>query len=710
MSYDLSFKPAALNEIRALPDDQATMILEKLTFLTANPHPDGASKKKLQIYQDIYRLRAGRYRVFYCYGANWIRVLGVRLRSDDTYRASSKVPFEQPANVTVTTDSVDLDVVNASLDRPRAFEFDTSPAAPFEAEHTLTEPPTPELLVRLRIPPEHWTPLLACRTEEALLSAPIPAPYLERLIDVLFPRPIEQVIDEPDLLVKDPSDLLRFKDGELLAFLLRLDPEQERYISRSLKGPTLIKGGAGTGKSTVALYRIKHLLDHPKATGNETVLFATYTQTLETVTQQLLEQLLSPEQLKRVTITTVDKLVHQIMSKSGRPLGEIESGGAALARLKRVRAQFQPTGPSPYQVRQRALSLSRLSDRYLLDEFDWVITGRGLTTLDAYLVAKRRGRGLVIGPQLREAVWELYQAYERERRRESRESWAALRSEARTVQRARKLLQFDHVIVDEAQDLSPEALGLMADICRTPEGIYFTADLKQSIYARGYTWANADPRLQFTGRTHLLKRNYRSTQEIDWAALDLLIGALENGEDLDPADLERSDCVHHGPLPVLVKETTAEDEASWIVRFLKQMGTHLRLPPHASAVLVPDNRIAQELAEALTGLGLPSKHIKGKDLSLKAREVSVMTFASAKGLEFPMVAIAGLRPGSYPSGDTSDLETMEAFRAHVRQLYVACTRAMRGLLVLGNAHSPHPCLKDLRSGNWNLIKQGAPRA
>ena len=45
----------------------------------------------------------------------------------------------------------------------------------------------------------------------------------------------------------------------------------------ALQGPTLVRGGAGTGKSTVAIYRVKALLERPGAVPedfDETDLFA----------------------------------------------------------------------------------------------------------------------------------------------------------------------------------------------------------------------------------------------------------------------------------------------------------------------------------------------------------------------------------------------------------------------------------------------------
>ena len=79
-------------------------------------------------------------------------------------------------------------------------------------------------------------------------------------------------------------------------------PYQRQLTHWALQGPTMVKGGAGTGKSTVALYRVKALLQRPGATGQERLLFATYTRALIAASRQLLGQLLSAEQMKRVRV------------------------------------------------------------------------------------------------------------------------------------------------------------------------------------------------------------------------------------------------------------------------------------------------------------------------------------------------------------------------------------------------------------------------
>ena len=153
-----------------------------------------------------------------------------------------------------------------------------------------------------------------------------------------------------------------------------------------------------------------------------------------------------------------------------------------------------------------------------------------------------------------------------------------------------------YVVVDEAQDLSPVSLALMAEACKTAEGLFFAADNKQSLYSRNYTWSSAHPRLQFRGRTALLSRNYRSTREIDRAAFSVLVA----GED---EELVASNSVHEGPLPVLVRDIAADKQAEWIARFIRQMARYLHLKASAAAVLVFEHTWIIPVRDAIANAG-----------------------------------------------------------------------------------------------------------
>lgn len=154
----------------------------------------------------------------------------------------------------------------------------------------------------------------------------MPEDVLWRVVDNLFPRGLDEVLQQPDYVVQEVEDLQRYKDGDLLAFLLRMDPDQEKLVVRRGRGPAIVKGGPGTGKSTVAIYRAKWILDQAEAEGRPApdVLFTTYTNALTRFSEQLLQQLLG-ERVASVTVSTADAIAWNIAFRNG-PTPAVQAG------------------------------------------------------------------------------------------------------------------------------------------------------------------------------------------------------------------------------------------------------------------------------------------------------------------------------------------------------------------------------------------------
>lgn len=684
----ITIKPTCMREILAFPAGRVAVLWEKINQLVSDPIPDGKVKKKLKNVEDVFRLRVGDHRVFYRFGADWVCLLGVRPRREDTY---VNIP-QEGGPPSVPAGEEDLDALVEA--KPKEFRF-----APTDNEQQLPFALTRSWLNDHGVPPAAQPALARCRTEEELLAADVAPEVLARVVDAIFPPSIQRVAQQPDLLVPSADHLVQYRASNgLLSFLLALDEDQRKLTRWALNGPTMVTGGAGTGKSTVALYRVKEVLERAGASGHERVLFTTYTRALVAVTRQLLAQLLTKEQLACVDVATFDQVARDIVA-SARKLRPFESDRETRQRLRALRTTYAPVTGSAFEDRLRLRALARLSDDYLLEEIEWIITGRGLTTLEAYLEAPRPGRGVAFPARLRTVVWELAQALDRGA---TGERFVALRNEARAIVTGGGWRgHWDHVFVDEAQDLSPSALALLADVCARPEGLFVVADTKQSIYARSYSWTSAHPRLQFRGRTAALKRNYRSTREIEQAAFSVLVA--EDGE-----KLEASASVHEGPLPVLVREVGPGADVDWIVRFVRQMARHLHLRPDAAAVLVPTTDLGESVARELTAAGVPARFFTGGTIDLEADCVKVLTLHAAKGLEFPIVVVAGFEPGTYPvAKDFDDVELFaERMRHERRLLYVGLTRAMRGLMLLVPIGCQHPALVELDASRWHVEAGG----
>nr|WP_225781802.1 3'-5' exonuclease [Xenophilus sp. Marseille-Q4582] len=134
------------------------------------------------------------------------------------------------------------------------------------------------------------------------------------------------------------------------------------------------------------------------------------------------------------------------------------------------------------------------------------------------------------------------------------------------------------------------------------------------------------------------------------------------------------------------------------------MARHLHLKVSAAAVLVPSAAAGETIATELKAQGVEARFFPGRDLDLKADVVRVLTLHAAKGLEFPIVIVAGLDSGSWPVPEDFEDAGLFAERARNerRVLYVGLTRAMRGLMLLVPQGCRHPAVVDLDLNHWHV--------
>jgi superfamily I DNA/RNA helicase len=562
---------------------------------------------------------------------------------------------------------------------------------------------TPSLLTKWHIDPLYHQSLMRCLYADDLLTIPennVPADVLGRVMDGLYPATVDQIASQPDQVLFDPEDLARYAEGTLTGFLLHLDKQQVPLTHWALAGPTLVKGGPGSGKSTVALYRLRAIVEHHLAETGEipTILFTTYTNALikssESLLLQLLGDLLTGNKLPRqIRISTLHKTVQWIAHHSGQKFDMAQDQQRRDALYVARLAEQQP-----------ADLLADLRDDYLLAEFDWVIEGQNCQNEADYLAADRAGRGIPLTAGKRTAVWQLYSRYRDNLLAQGRFSWGRLTQLALYLAQSGNFAnRWDYVIVDEAQDLPPAALALAVELCRVPAGVFLTADANQSLYNRGFRWRNVHQGLNIQGRTRILKRNYRSTRQIAAAAGDIMRAM----PDFD-REVMAQETIHAGPVPVIYPAAGSEDQAQWISRQIYQAARQLRLPANAATVLVHSSSVGQPLAAALSALGLPARFMSSSQFDLEEPGIKVTTLHAAKGLEFPIVILAHVEAGRLPRETAaSDPEEIAAHLEEQRRLFfVGCTRAMRHLFITYDRQLPSPFLADLSAEHWQWRGEG----
>ena len=695
----VTMKPDFLAEVNKLPIKEAQQVYNKLHLLTQDPTPDAKVKKQLKYMHGghkIHRIRSGYYRIFYTFDQQYISILALRRRDDDTYEDDLDEEF---------LGGLPIDS-SASPDHKHVSHFNGSDweSILISQSRPLPEPITVELLNELNVPSTYHKRLVLIKDQDALLSCPgVDEEILLRIDQYMFEMPITEVVCQPDLILNEVDDLLRYREGELLGFLLKLSPEQEKFVNWALpnSGPTLVKGSPGTGKSTVALYRVRSILNKLRKEGNSNprILFTTYTNALVNSSQQLLEQLLGSD-VRHVKVKTADSIIYHVLSKSGQKKEIIEEA-EYLQLLKEALKEPRFEGNLLQQQAQHHI-LEKLGYDYLAQEINTVIVARQLHSLQEYLNTARHGRKIRLNNIHRKVIWSIYEQLQALIDASGKETWQQRRARAaELVEQSDVYQSYDAVLIDEAQDLDPCALRFLVKLCSAPHHIFVTADANQSIYGSGFNWSDVHECLRFQGRTGVLRVNYRSTKEISEAAHSYLTVNSMLDEDIG----ERV-YINEGPCPDARTVGNFEQEVHLLEHFFRIASRNLHLSLGSCVLLCPGENIGRSLAQKLIGRGIEATFMKGQDLNLKQSSVKILTLSSSKGLEFPIVALAGFIGSNYSDMPTavSEEEREEILAKNRRMMFVGMTRAMRALLVVTPEDAESPVMQGFDPEYWSMNK------
>ena len=557
-------------------------------------------------------------------------------------------------------------------------------------DKTLPERLTIEKLALWGVQKKYHDALCSAETEGALLalSESVPDGVLQRVLNALWPPNIEEVVQKPVRAPERPLDVEAAASGrrDLDSFLLQLDEQQEAFVERfsvpEPSGPWLLKGGPGSGKSTVALYCVRALArnGHRQLKLNSErpkILFTTYTKSLVRASEHLLQALGATAAEHDVVVTNVDRLASEFLS------GELK------ARRAPTRKNLLPVAEATVQQRhkaERSFPFESADIPFLLDEVEWAIVGRGLRSWSQYENADRVGRGRPLSKGQKRHVWRFWEDFRRE---------LVSRGWILFVQRIEYAVEqakpaYDFVFIDEAQDLKPVAIRLCVRLCRDPKRVFLTADSNQSIYGSGVAWSSVASELQFKGRARILRRSYRSTDEI-WQALKQL-GVDDQDADLETLDVET---VYRGPYPILARYGDRAGQAARLNSFLHEALVQERVGAGCAAVLCP-NTDELMAVHAMIDPRLKPKAMHSRDADLSHKGVKVLTIQAAKGLQFPIVAVVGANEGLLPKSDEDD----EAIARDLRILFVGCSRSMRQLIVFASKSAPSRFLRTVTDDRW----------
>lgn len=227
-------------------------------------------------------------------------------------------------------------------------------------------------------------------------------------------------------------------------------------------------------------------------------------------------------------------------------------------------------------------------------------------------------------------------------------------------------VQYEHVFVDETQDLSPLELAVVLDTTSAGKSVTLAGDVAQKLYMdNGFSdWVSV---LADLGLDHVeiepLKLSYRSTHEILDFALDVL-GPLR-GEVSGQA-------TRHGAPVELFRFSTSGEAVAFLAEALRDLA---RAEPLASVAIIA--RYPEQADEYFKGLKhgeVPNlRRIADQDFPFRAG-VDVTDVRQVKGLEFDYVIIVEANTTTFGEDDEA---------RHL--MHIAATRAAHQLWVVTTA-------------------------
>ena len=414
-------------------------------------------------------------------------------------------------------------------------------------------------------------------------------------------EPKDEVRYNEELYYLPPALIERVLRGEQRGLSLHMPEEQVELLSahRTLRGPILLSGEAGSGKTTV----ITHWLVMGERWKVGPQLFVTFSERLTEQARIEFEQMLpinhGPHQVRFLTYR---QLLLEIANAGGLALRDLSKEMTFERFLREYRYRVSP----------------QVDPVLLWDEIRSVIRGRcedpNKRVLDysTYeMLSEERGQ-CKTPKRMREKYYEEAQKYQNYLDREG--LWDAIDLAFDCLGCADKVQKYARLACDEVQDLAPVEIRVLISLVKDNniDSMFFTGDMAQVINPSGFLWSKLKGDLGAVSKRHdirdpwTLKRNFRSTSEI----VELVNECLRVRENLLGDAGERNiqhSYVCSGIKPMLLRSSPVEGIKDCVSN------------PQKRLILVKTNEVKNEIMELLGEV---------------REKVTILTVEEAKGLEW----------------------------------------------------------------------------
>lgn len=455
-------------------------------------------------------------------------------------------------------------------------------------------------------------------------------------------------------------------DQPLEQWRIFLHPRQKKVVERSYRGPVRVLGGAGTGKTVVAMHRVRYLIRHLIKEPHEKILFTTFTRTLAQNLREVLSSMCKPEEMERIEVIHIDALAKRIVEKVKR------------RQIYRVgERQMRPLWMEALQH----YGWTKTDYSFLRSEYDRLIQVNGISSWEEYLSTPRVGRKRSISRTMRKRVWDTISYVVENKQAKGWYEYVDVMREARRWLEAhpeQTIFTYRAAVIDEAQDIHQEGFKLLRALIPANENDQFlVGDAHQRIYSRQVVLGQCG--IHVRGRRSIrLNVNYRTTEQIRRKAMEVIeklqVDDLDGGVD-DSRDIS----LLSGASPVIRSFANSTAEKEFLVSEIKHW-LDKGVKPNEIAVLVPTNEGLDIVMKRLYEKEIPVQKLAA-NVGRSKPHVQCGTMHNSKGLEFRIVFIAEAGEDDLPNSRVlvqkrEDPDEAEAYLNEQRSLlYVAMTRA-----------------------------------
>lgn len=434
----------------------------------------------------------------------------------------------------------------------------------------------------------------------------------------------------------------------------RATPEQLPIVSRNTTGVVVIRGAAGSGKTTSALLRLTAIVNA-----------LSYRKNLDGDETPIKTLVLS---FNRTLSGYIDGLIRDSIQVGAIPV-EVENDTFARWANRHVNTPLITDSERDNYFQQACRHLG-YDLKFILGEIDY-LRGRFLySDLDRYLTTERTGRGL--SPQVtrstRELLIDIVRQYQHYLNMRGLDDWHTQCEKMITCQS----LGYDIIVVDETQDFSANQIRAILKHLKEDFYLTFVIDTVQRLYPRGFTWAETG--LDMRNSTYFrLKENHRNTIEIASFSSSITQGLTL---DDDGCFSDFTQTTRHGRKPIVCKGLYSQ-QINFAINYIHE---YVDLNSQSVAFLKPKGGYwFYELKRQLSKNNLKYVTITKNNIWPRGDEnIALSTMNSAKGLEFDHVIILGL---SSQNMDYYSNENDDQFLQLRRLLAVAISRARESVII-----------------------------